>query len=327
MRLQTVIQAVRDKVNDPDEKYWSDVEIVRWISHHARQLFRAKAQADRSYGRVQHQMLASDEDRIQANILEEMQRYHFPSWVYKIYGVRDLSAGTGKQGALIDYVEHPRDTHKGWFLSGDRTIDLSKFDAAIDIEIDCAKLPPVLHYGTIDSPSTARNELRFDSSPVDGATTPNAFELSWEKDAYVGLEVEITSGSTETTNRRGFVTTIVSHDQVYDNDLATPAWVTRCTVFPKWPTVPQVGDTYELHVPLDESNYEYVASRVARSLFHKTRNIDGVAVVESVMAEGHDAYLAGLRPRQEQVPGFLVDPDSAGYGGFNPDKDYSDEGF
>ena len=97
--------------------------------------------------------------------------------------------------------------------------------------------------------------------------------------------------------------------------------MTRCTVFPKWPTVPQVGDTYELHVPLDESNFEYVSARVARSLYHKTRNLDGIAAVESVMAEGHVNFIAGLRPRQEQQPGFLGEP--GGQRGFNPDLDWS----
>jgi len=92
-------------------------------------------------------------------------------------------------------------------------------------------------------------------------------------------------------------------------------------VFPKWPTVPQVGDTYELHVPLDESNFEYVSARVARSLYHKTRNLDGIAAVESVMAEGHVNFIAGLRPRQEQQPGFLGEP--GGQRGFNPDLDWS----
>ncbi len=322
MRLKDVIQAVRDKVNDPQAKYWSDVEISRWIDHHTRWLHRHRANADRSYGRVLHTMLASDGDRVR-ELKEDVQRYHFPSWIYRVYGVRDMSQGLTKQGTLVDYIEHPRDSGKGWYLATDGAIDLLKHTSAIDIELDVSKLPTRVHYGTVDSPSAnARNKLRLDSQPVDGATPANEFPLDWEVDAYVGMEVEITSGSSETTNRRGAVAQVISQEHVYDGDLSK--WVIELTVFPQWDTSVQVGDTYELHVPLDESNYEYISARVARSLFHKTRNNDGIASVETVLAEGHDAFLAGLRPRQEQQPGFLVGPDGHS-GHFNPDKDWTGE--
>lgn len=315
MRLKTVIQAVRDKVNDPDAKYWSDVDVTRWIDHHNRQMHRQRAQADRSYGRVLHLIEASDENRVRA-VKDDVQRYHFPSWVYKVYGVRDMSNGSSKRGSLVDYREHPRDNNKGWYISTDGAIDLVRYETAIDLELDVTKLPARVHYGTVDSPSAnARNKIRLDSAP-------GTFPVDWEVDAYVGMEIEVTDGQTETTNRRGTVAQIISQEHKYDNDLGK--WVVECTVFPQWPTPVQVGDTYELHVPLDESNYEYISARVARSLFHKTRNLEGIQAMEGVMMEGYDTFTAGLRPRQEQQPGFLVSPEATpGY--FNPDKDWSGE--
>jgi len=321
VKIKDVIQAVRDKVNDPDGKYWSDVEVCRWIDHHNRQLHRYRAQADRSYGRVLHQVLASDTDRVRS-VKEDVQRYHFPSWIYKIYGVRDMTGGTNKRGSLIDYREHPRDSNKGWYVSTDGAIDLVGYNSAIDLELDVSKLPTSVHYGTVDSPSAnARNKIRLDSVPQDGASTPNTFPLDWQVDAYVGMEIEVVSGSTETTNRRGTVAQVISQEHKYDADLSK--WTVELTVFPQWPTPIQTGDQYELHVPLDESNYEFLSARVARSLFHKTRNMEGIASLEGIMVEGYDNFLAGLRPRQEQQPGFLVDPGEASTGYFNPDKDYS----
>lgn len=320
MRIRDVITAVRDKVNDPNRKYWTDVEIARWASHHARQLFRHKAQADSSYGAVNHLMLGTDADRVRS-IKDDQFRYHFPSWVYRINGVRERK-DANTRATLVDVKWYPRDQISGWFLSTDRSIDLMGFTSAMDLEIEAAKLPTQLHYGTVDSPCEDRQTLRLASAPVD--QDAKAFPLDLENDAYVGMEVELMTGSTETTDRRGHVQLVISQDHVYDSALSK--WVVRLVVFPKWPTAPQIGDTYELHVPLDESNYEYVSARIARSLFHKTDNQEGIATVQSVMLEGHDAYIAGLRPRQDQENALLVDPENV-HGGFNPDKDYSGEGF
>ena len=100
MKLKDVIQAVRDKVNDPTGKYWSDVEITRWISHHSRQLFRSRAQADRSYGRILHQILATDTDRV-VEEKDDVQRYFLPSWFHTIYGVRDMTSGTEDRKSVV----------------------------------------------------------------------------------------------------------------------------------------------------------------------------------------------------------------------------------
>jgi hypothetical protein len=326
MRIKSVIQAARDKVNDPTRKYWSDAEIIRWVSHHHAMLYRYLANAHRSWGFHTFRILAATTDRILA-VNDDTQRYFFPNWMYRLYGVRELSSGLTKRGVLIDYVEHPRDQGKGWYVSTGKSIDLLRFNTPVDIDIECSKLPPVLHYGTVDSGiSPGRDEIVLASAPVD--LDSNALELDWSPDAYVNAEIEIiTDGTNKTDNRRGSVHQVVAQRQTFDGSLDSGAgrWVVVCTVRPFFPSVPQVGDTYELHLNLSPTNFEYLGALTARSLFHKTKNLEGIAAVKDVLAEGHDTFISGIRPRQEQQPGFMVDPETASQGHYNPDKDWSGE--
>lgn len=325
MRIKAVIDAVRDKVNDRDRAYWQDDEVIRWASHHHRMLHRFMINAHRSWGFHSFRILKDNADAILA-LDDDTQRYFFPDWLARIYGVRELAQGLNKRGTLIDYIEHPRDSGKGWFVSTSHSIDLLKHTVALDIDIECAKLPPVLHYGTVDSGvGVGRDEIALDSQPLD--LDSNALELDFAPDAYVGTELEIMAGSDQTTNRRGVVHQVVSQKIVHDNTLDSGAgrWVIVCRVRPFFSSEVRIGDTYELHLNLSETNFEYVSALTARSLFHKTKNLEGIMAMKDVLAEGHETFSSGLRPRQEQQPGFLVNPDGQSSGFYNPDKDWSGE--
>lgn len=325
MRLKRVIDAVRDKTNDGDRRVWTDAQVIRWLSHHHSAMHRFLSNAHRSWGFHTYRILKETADSILA-VNTDTQRYFFPELLYLIYGVRELSRGLGERGILMDYREHPRETGRGWHVSTKRSIDLLRVTTPIDVDIECCKLPPPLHYGTIDSGvPPGRDEIALDSQPLD--VDAGALELDWQQDAYVGAELEIVTGSTQNTNRRGTVHQVVSQRHVHDNtlDSGNGRWVIVCAVKPDFESVPQIGDTYEMHLNLTETNFEYVSALTARSLFHKTHNMKGVAVMKDVLAEGFDTFVSGLRPRQEQQPGFMVDPRNVSSGFYNPDKDWSGE--
>ncbi len=329
MRVRDVITAVREKTNDPNVEFWSDVEITRWITHHNRYLYRHRADAENSHGftSLRFDTAAADfHDRVR-RLKDDVWRYTVPSWWYRILGIREITDKfAGQRGRLVPRISYPRSAGKGWFVSGDRSFDLNGFKNPVDLEFECHKLPAPLHYGTIDSEPPSREQFRFASAPtaigIDGETL-EPFMLDWEVDSYVGAEIELITGSTETSNRRGAVHQITSQVQFYDASLATPAWVVECTVFPKFPTKPQVGDTYEMHLPVDESSFEFVTARVARSLFHKTRHTEGIRMLESVIAGGLQTFLSSLRPRQQQSPDLMGSPDQEGR--FDENKDWSVE--
>lgn len=324
MRIKSTIDAVRDKVNDADRRTWSDAQVVRWLDHHHAKMHRFLSNAHRSWGNHTYRIAKENTDLIR-EVNVETQRYYFPQLLYLIYGVRELSRGPNEPGTLMDYREFPREQGRGWYVSSKNSIDLLGVRLPIDIDIECCKLPPPLHYGTIDSGAPpGRDEIALDSQPLD--LDSNQFVLDWQQDAYVGAEIEIITGSSQTTNRRGTVHQVVSQRHVHDNTLGTDGrWVIVCQVKPDFESVPQIGDTYEMHLNFTETNYEYVSALTARSLFHKTHNLKGIAVMKDVLDEGFDDFVSGLRPRQEQQPGFLVDPRNVSSGFYNADKDWSGE--
>lgn len=326
MRLSYATTAVREKLNDGLKTYWSDVDIARWLSHHNNSLFRRRVNADRSYGFRQFAILGTDTSRVQT-VKSDQYRYWFPSWVYRIYGLRETEEQQTRRASLIDYVEWPRDQHAGWFFSGDRHIDLIRFSKALDIDFEVTKLPGPLHVGTIEKVSAAVDEIYLDPDPVDAGSPSipfQAYEVTFEDGAYLGMELGITTPGDDMADNRREVHVIETAVNVWDSGLSKR--LIQCTVFPAFETEPQVDDTYELHLALDQSALELVSSLTARSLFDKTKNLEGIATCTQKILEEMPAFIDSLRPRQEQVPGFMGLPENQS-GFFDPNKDFSGEVF
>jgi hypothetical protein len=319
VRLRRIIQAVRDHINDRDAKYWKDGEIVFWISHHARNLTRTRVNADDSYGQHLFEIQASDKTRVESIGSGRIHtRYYLPSWVYRIYSVRD---GSGSQGRQIMPIFHRHSRReRGWVYSGDRTIDLIGMPAT-DLEIEAVKMPPILHYGCVRVQSADATQVVLDHLPVDPTLEETGyFDFDWETDAYVGVELEFTGLESATRTPKGRVVVIKAQTRVYDSSVAD--YVLVCQIMPHLPFAPRRGDTYEMHVPVDESGLEYLAALVAFSLFKRTKNLEGMATLRRDLEMGRVMYIDSLQPRQEQAPRVMEFEGGEGIGIGDVDRDF-----
>lgn len=320
MRLDRVITAVRDNVNDRDAKYWKDNEIVRWISYHARQFTRLKVNADDSYSNYAFEIQVGDTTRVSAiGSTGKWTRYYLPSWVYRIYTVWDGTAGNTRR--KVDPIMTKFEAERGWKWSGDRSIDVIGH-SPISLEVECAKLPPALHYGCIRADFKDKTKIILDHQPTDTTVTTATqyFDIDEETDSYIGVEIEFTGGQTDTRDPRGRVHVVTAQSRIYNSMVGD--YVKECTIMPQPPDAARVGDTYVMHVPVDESALEYFAAAVSFSLFKRTKNLEGMAALRKDLEMGKAAYLDALQPRQEQAPKVMEFSGSDGFSLADVDRDY-----
>ena len=312
MKLSKAVTAVRDKIHDSDRKTWSDAEITRWIDHHSRNLFRHKVNADDSYGGVTFAIRASDDNRVR-KVRPDTYAYYLPSWAYRIYAVR--IADTSTRGVLVDFRANGSTLAKGWRFLNDRAIEVTGWGAAQDLELIVAKLPPPLHAGICPQGSNDASEILLDPQPVD--VDGNAFDFEHEDGAYIGSEFQFTTLGSTSRELRDQVVFATAQEHFYSNTRVDR--IQRMTVMPEIGGKPVSGDVYEMHVPVDEMHYEFLSALVAQSLFQKTRNVDGIAALQTVLRSGKNTFIDSLRPRQQQQPMMLGGSDGAG--SYHPDRD------
>lgn len=312
MKLSSILLAVRDLVNDPSAKYWSDVEITRWVNQHVRALFRQRVNADPSYG--MHRLdIAGDNAETLQQINERRYAYFFPSWVYKIRMVRETKAIGEPQGGVIPPLGYGRPGH-GWHFAGSRHIELYGYSSAPDITIDVAKIPALLHQG-VASKSSPYTGLYLDYPERSG------FDYDFENEvgSYDGALFEVTSGADASRNPRRSVSAVRSSEITWD--ASTGAWLTYCSqVRPVFSGIVSAGDTYEMHAELDAAHMNYLYLLTAQSLFQKTNNVEGIMGLQAAIGAELTQFVDGIQPRQDYYPSIRSGPSYPG-GPASTDRD------
>ncbi len=300
MKLSEIILTVRDLVNDPSSKYWSDVEITRWVNQHVRALFRQRVNADPSYGMHRLDISGSDAEAFE-QVNARRFAYFFPSWVYKIRMVRETKGIGEEQGGLIPPLGYARPGF-GWHFAGNRHIEIYGYDRAPDITLDVAKVPALLHQG-VASKTSAYTAIYLDYPERVGFDYP--FET--EEGAYDGALIEITSGADATRDPRKSVATVRSTSSVWDS--GTSSWLTHCdSVRPIFSGTVQAGDSYELHAEIDNAHMNYLCLLVAQSLFQRTNNVEGIMGIQASLGLERAEFIDGIQPRQDYYPQFVQNP-------------------
>lgn len=309
MNLAEVITAIRSEVNDPNAKYWSDIQITRWINHWTRAVSRQRAQADPSYGSHRLSISGADASRVR-KIHDKVWAYHLPSWVHKVRMVRISKSSGDPAGGVIAPILHMR-AGSGWRFEGSRRLDLVGFDNE-DIDIYVAKVPALAHVGTVRKASATAGELYVDNQL--------SYPEEREAGAYIGAQFELTGVATALRDPRGTVAEVISADTEWDAGLAS--WLVKVTVMPHFPEVPAVNDTYTMHPELGDEHVMYLVLLVSRSLLQEHNNTERLKQIEPVLQQQRVDFLDGIRPRQDMQPPLIGEPYGAG-GGWDLDRDWT----
>lgn len=316
MKLADITTLVRDVVNDQNVKYWTNVDIARWINQWTRSIFRDRVDADASYGLYRYDVLATQTTRWE-QLYASTFAYYLPSWVYKIRSVELLEAapatGTQKRGQfippLIPQINQPS---YGWEFGDNRRLLVHGWGAVEDIRIHCAKLPTLIHNGTI-----AANGAADGSTIKIGDVPSSTMPLDQEEDAFINAVFEITSrvAGRDMTTKRGVVTSV-------SKDSAALPFVYTLTLKPIIGAQVNTSDTYDMHAELDDAHIPYLVLRVAESLFHRANNTAGIEAISSDLKREYAAFKEGIQPRTDNVIHRIRDPEDPLLR-VDPDRDFT----
>jgi hypothetical protein len=301
MKLADIIVLVRDVVNDQNTKYWTNVEIGRWVNQWVRSIFRDRVDADASYGMYRYDVLASQTTRWE-QLYATTFAYFLPSWVYKVRSVELLegTATTNKRGVFIPpLVPHINQPSYGWEFGDNRRLMIHGWGQAEDIRIHCAKIPTLIHTGTIASSGAADG-----STIIVSATNANSYPVDHEENAFINATFEITNQAAgrDTTTQRAVVTSV-------SKSTGSLPFLYTLTVKPIIGVQVNIADTYDMHAELDDAHIPYLVLRVAESLFHRANNTAGIEAITSDLRREYAAFKEGIQPRTDNVIHRIRDPE------------------
>lgn len=302
MRLEEVITLVRDKVNDPNSKYWTDLQIASWINVWVRDLFRRKADADPSYGSQVYDVLASETTK-----WEQFHAHAFlvylPSWVYRVRRAEYLSVDTAPDGTqqpltqLPDHIPGAQQSSYGWTYHDNRRIIVTGAPEFRSLRLFVAKVPALLHKGTLVDASTGAGQLYIPAANV------NNYPIDQETGALLGASFEILTSNAahDPTGSVGVVTTASKalNGAVYRFDL---------TVRPQFSATPDAADVYTMHAEIEDSHINYLVLCVAESMHHRANNTPALEALMPQLNMERRNFLESIAPRNDNITHFIRDP-------------------
>lgn len=301
MKLADIITQVRDLVNDPGTKYWTNVEIGRWVNHWTRAIFRDRVDADASYGMYRYDILTTQTTRFE-QLYSSTWVYYLPSWVYKVRSVELLEGtptGTQVRGQFVPaLVPHINEPSYGWEFADNRRLLIHGWGAARDIRIHCAKLPAVLHNGTCAADGASNG-----STIIIPGTNTAGHAVEQEDGALIGAAFEVT---TQEAGRDA--TGSIAVVQSVAKDVSALPYKFTLTVKPNFTAQAKGTDTYDMHAEVDNAHIAYLTLRVAESLFHRSNNIAGLSSIAPNLSREMVAFRDGIQPRTDNVIHRIHDP-------------------
>lgn len=286
MRVTDLILRIRETINDPLKKVWSDAELLFHISDWQASLFRQLVETDESFYMKRLDLLGTDAVKIHLNRFS----YQLPNWVYRVHENRKDEAVTENRGAARIPGRRYNEGGEHWEITTRNTFEMEGKTIAEDLELRVGKTPARLHFGTTPKDGAA-STLWLDPSPTG--------ELEDGTDWYANAIFEITGVATPVVGRDpvGQVRKGVSSQRVWDVD----KYLIEVTVDRPWDEIPDVTDTYEMHVETDEPFITYLRYLVAMNAFEKTNNAPGQGSIRALFNNERQEFKNSLRTRQDMV--------------------------
>lgn len=312
MRLSDLITLCRKKTSDESKAFYKDVEIARELDLAVKSLWRQKARADESYGRVRFDLSTTDDAEKYEVVDSNEVVWMLPAWVFRVLEVRTRS-GTTTLGKL---PMRTGDQQHGWSLSGNNELSILGASNAQDLRLIVQKVPARMIRGTVplDSPGLEKLVVRS-TLPVE-ATETEAFPTDYEQGAMIGARIEITSANA-THDPRGVVGTVRAQLRLYDAGLVD--YVNHLTVVPRYTQLVKANDTFESHAEIDDADVGLLVLEAVDSMFHKDHNIAGINVIAGALQRERRRFTESLSPRTGDAQ--FIQTESGDFAPRNPDRD------
>lgn len=304
MRLSELFANTSLGLDNVTSRKWSEAMIVANLNVQLRSLVRQLTLLDQGYHN--HVFQLSKDAAVQKHA--GRWSYRMPAWVMKVSLVREGRPSDEGEGRVIAVRQKFHNAGDTWMPGGN--LELLYFGSqAIDLEIQCAKLPARMRRGTLpDQTGMAANEIRLDAN----VASPQVFQPEHIADSYGGGIFELTGVDTLTRTvagqmRRGLTS---AHGVLLAGPNTHHAEV---TVDADWTLAPVEDDTYEMHAEIQDEHLRLLELMSIRSLLAQERNVDGIRAYEGEVREQMALFNQHVSQRDVQTPKIALESIPTGY--------------
>jgi len=282
MRLSHLNTAVRDIVNDPDGRVWTDLKITRFLNVGQDVMFRHQVEADASW--FNHRFTLDGDDATKIHDSEYV--YYLPTWAGRITAIRESS--TSSESRELPFPAWREGASRGWEFDGRRKLVIRGESTAIDLELEVAKKPAMLFRRIRANVTFAAYETGFENDVA-------LSEMSWERDAYSGMTIEVTSEGLAAGHLSAGQIRDVTQSFVFEVS-GTP--MLKFIVDSNWDVTPSVTTDYlEMHAMVDDASIPYLVLLAAEKCFESQNNVNGLNSIGRDIASRRAEFIAGAAPR------------------------------
>lgn len=312
MNLTDWLAGMRTILDDPSSavalQAHTDKELVEVGHQQLLSIVKRMAEVDERWHNHEFVLLATAARQVAFNVWE----YTIPPWVMTITDMREegISGVTGSLGPRIWPIQSKSQGGIGYDFQSGNSLRLYGKSTALDLRLQVTKRPARPTRGTLPAQTTmTSSQLRLDEDPAVTADFPHEKQT----DAYAGSFVEITGINDATAQPGGQLRRCLasSHLQL----LAGPDTLhTILTLEFAWTTIPETGDTYEMHWELPEQHIRLHQLMTARAMWQRQGNSDEVRAHRDEIAECGVSLINDVKKRQSQAPKRMVHCIGGDYG-------------
>lgn len=289
MRLSELVTETRIALDADSNAKWTTAKVVAAINGQQRSMIRKMVELDEAYFNHSFVLLKTAARAVRQSIWS----FRIPSWVDKISSIRQ-SLGTGSAYARGPVI--PRCTKWddcGWRHSAVNEVQLVGFSAAVDIDLEVAKIPARMTQGILPAQAgITSSQMKLDADPAPTSDYPH----ETVQGSYAGALFEITGPASV---RVGQLLRCIGSA----NDPAG----TIITMEEAWTSAPNSGDTYEMHAELPTQHTRLLVLLAARTLLAAERNIEGIGVLRDELNEQWRLFLDTIAYRDISQPHTVVE--------------------
>jgi hypothetical protein len=290
VRLSQGIDRVKSALDSVSGQKYTDARIGETLNSQLRSLVRKAVEVDQGY--TNHRFVLAS--TVARNPYSGVYSYRLPPWIIKLVSVRRYLGSGAAKGPEIH-----RATKRqvgGWRYTAANEITLEGVSSAIDLDIECAKMPAALTKGTLPSQAgVTTSQLKLDAdSSADAVIYPHETTLN----AYAGALFEITGPSPAAGTRIGQILRCTGN--------TVDPTARLLTMEEAWTSQPQTSDTYEMVAELPDEHSELLVLLTARRLLAIEGNAKGISLYSQEIGEQWASYLSHVKSRDTQEPYFIA---------------------
>lgn len=312
MNITSVLQLVRDRLDDTSGNKYTSAEIVRHIDEQARVMFRKQTQASKDWHNFAL-MIQKEDGR---NIFADVWEWRLPTWIDKVVRVYERGGTATTESTFSPYIwtgnnnvtfgrEVPKTDdgrRDGWSWEGQHTFRMWRRVESTELIIMCCKTPPpslkvTIAHAYADASGAYLPATSDTANWLIGST-------SLEEGVYVNAEMQVTSTAVATATHLGDARR-VTYSQPDAIDSAVRYQALRFDY--NFTNTLAIGDTIETMLPVPDAHITLLVLLTLNAIFTKKNNTDGMKAIAGDLArEWQDFIMFATAPRDSTGPYFKV---------------------